>query len=93
MGTPIVHAAPQEYGVEPGRCFPPRARLALWAKRLTSYIDPRPSDAALGYLIARAIHKHGIKARHMFRDGFKASQGYIMKALNEAQSRVIKGLQ
>lgn len=92
IGTPLVYAAPQEYGVDSGRFFPPRARLALWGKRLTSTIDPRPSDAQLGFLIARAIYRQGIKARHMFRDGFKASTTKVLKILQTAQDRVLRTL-
>lgn len=92
IGTPLIYGAPQEYGVDPGQCFPPPLPFEIAARRLTSTLEIAPSFEGFVYLLRRGIYMSGIKARHMFRDGFKASTAKVLKILNDAQDRVLKAL-
>lgn len=95
IGTPLVYMAPIERGVEPLRCFPPLAPIELWARRRgidTIKGEPLPYTK-IAFVVARGIYRSGIRARRMFENGFEASKGYVLKALNEAQGRVLRAME
>lgn len=69
VGSPLAHVAVLEYGRKPGGPMPPVAPIEAWAQR--------HGMAGLGYVIARAIARRGLKARHMFRNAAQKGQAVI----------------
>jgi len=80
---PIKYAECVEVGTVPH--WAPIAPLKLWAKRILG-------DESAAYAIQRKIAFKGTKGQHMFRDGFRASEGYIKKTFAGVTANVIKRL-
>lgn len=94
VGTPVIYALPIEHGTK--RYWPPFTPLGIWAKRegIGAKIGrPDASLQELGFIVSRQIARQGIRARHMFTEGFEASKSTILKMFKEAQLRILNILE
>jgi hypothetical protein len=79
VGSNVAHAPSMEYGTKPH--WPPLAVLETWARR----------HGTTAYLVARAIARHGIKARYFLRNAFEDNRDRITTKFEMAVKRVIEG--
>ena len=79
VGTAVEYAPHVEFGTK--KHFPPIAPLASWAKRVLK-------NEKLGFVVARAISRHGTKAQSFLRQGIFSHK----KELGKLYSKTLKGL-
>ncbi|MBV6425159.1 MAG: hypothetical protein NAOJABEB_02973 [Steroidobacteraceae bacterium] len=70
-----------EHGRKPGR-MPPRGPIELWVRRKLG------GDAALVFLIQRAIGRRGTRGAHMFQQGFDSQLGRVQGRIAELMAAV-----
>ena len=78
----LVYARAQEYGLPKGH-FPPPQALDAWAKK---------HGLPNGYVVARAIAKHGLMPRAYMSKGYEDSMGDIDEATEKLVDQIVKEL-
>jgi hypothetical protein len=90
VGSPLEYAEPVEYGRKPGK-QPPVEPLALWARRKLGI--PKEEADGVGFAIARRIALKGTDGAFMFRDAWKAIEGWADGEADKLPNRIAeKGL-
>lgn len=84
VGTDVKYAPYVEFGTEPH--WPPLSALQPWARR-----HGFPPGRAGAFLVARAIARHGTKAREFFKGGFEASESRVRGFFDRA-AKDIEGI-
>jgi hypothetical protein len=80
-----VYPAVMEFGRRPGAAGPPSGALERWAHLVLG-------DGRLAYVVARSIHRKGIKGRQFMKRGFEAGKGAINQFFAHALERIAQGL-
>lgn len=78
VGSNVVYAPYMEFGTRPH--FPPIGAMEPWASR----------HGTVGFLVARAISKHGTKPRRFMQMAFETNQGWIVKRFERAVNQVVE---
>jgi len=86
VGTNVVYAPYIEFGRRPGQRMPPPAALQGWAQRH----GIKGENA--GFLVARAIGRHGLKARHVLENAARAKASDVVKRIADAVGDLIRRL-
>ena len=89
LGTPAEHGEPVEMGTKPH--FPPSGPIEFWVTKKLGYEGKEARSVA--FLVARAISRRGTKAAKMFEKGFEASEGRIMRILNDITEDIVRRIQ
>lgn len=90
VGSPLEYAEPVEFGRKPGK-QPPMGPLALWARRKLGV--PKDEADGVGFAIARKIALKGTEGAFMFRDAWKAIEGWADGEADKLPNRIAeKGL-
>ncbi len=87
--SPLNYAESVELGTKPH--FPPIAPLQDWVEHKLG-VDPNES-AAVAYLVARKIAKHGTKGAHMFEKGLSENSQQVVQILSAAVDRIATRLE
>lgn len=69
----LPHAIVIDQGREPGSRMPPVEALMTWVRRVLNVGGDEKEVRQVAFLVARAIGKKGIKARHFVDKGVEAS--------------------
>jgi len=80
VGTSLNYAPAVEMGAK--RHMPPVQPLVEWAEVVLGLDGKEAQQAA--WAIALKIARKGTEGKHMFRDGFAASEDYIKRKFSEA---------
>lgn len=80
VGTSLSYAEPVELGTKPH--MPPIQPLIEWVQVVLGLDGDEAEQAAQA--IAWKIAKKGTEGKHMFRDGFAASEDYIKRKFRQA---------
>jgi len=84
VGSRVIYAPYVEMGRKPGATMPPVWAIEEWARR--------HGMAGLGFVIARAIGRRGIKGRHMLENAAKNKAEQVVKVFRNAIDRLLRGL-
>jgi len=87
VGSPLPYAPVMEEGRRPGAKMPPVGAIQHWVIRKLGIRGKE--GRAIAWLIARSIAKKGIEGKHMFQEGFEASEPTINQLFNEAIARSV----
>lgn len=90
VSTPILYAAPVEFGRRPGK-WPPIGAIRAWVVRKQIATGDEADQVA--FLIARAIGRRGTKGAHMFQKGFEASAPMIPYIWGLALDRMVERME
>jgi hypothetical protein len=91
VGSPLIYAPVMEFGRRPGSPMPPSDAIRTWIIR--KGIASSDQADGLAFVIARSIGRKGIKARRMFRNGWRASRDQVNRLWWAMPDRVVKRLQ
>jgi hypothetical protein len=80
-----VYPAVMEFGRRPGAAGPPSNALERWAHLVLG-------DVRLAFVVARAIHRRGIRGRFFMRKGAQAAEGKVLGFFTEALTRIAQAL-
>jgi len=83
VGSRVVYALPQEIGRQPGK-MPPPAALEEWAGR--------HGMAGMGFVIARAIGRRGMKGRHYLENAAKDKAGEVVELFRRKLDELLRGV-
>jgi len=81
VGTKVKYAPYIEFGRRPGK-MPPVSVIEEWAKR--------HHMAGMGFVIARAIGRRGIKAKHVLENAAKSQANTVYRMISQAVERAAK---
>lgn len=86
LRTSLVYGDVVELGRRPGK-WPPQDAIELWVRRKLGLSGPEAEEAA--FLIARKIGRSGTQGAYMFRDGFRAGKGTVIRQWETLPGRVV----
>lgn len=78
VGSNMTYAPPMELGTRP--FWPPLTALETWARR----------HGTTAYVVARAIARRGLRARHYLRRAMEDNRDRIVRIFNDYVKRVIR---
>ncbi|PHQ43943.1 hypothetical protein Z052_02040 [Halorubrum sp. C191] len=79
VGSNQDHAAPQEYGTDPGH-FPPPSELRRWAEVVLDADEPETA----AFLVARSISRTGLEAQPYLRPAFEDNIDWAIDRIDQA---------
>lgn len=86
--TPLNYAIPVELGTRPFK--PPIGAIMDW---LGQRGQNGPDARSAAFAIQTAISRRGLKAHHMFRDGYRENRNQVRRILEGAVPRIIARLE
>lgn len=91
VGSSLIYAPVMEFGRRPGARMPPVEPIRTWLIR-KGIMGPDQADK-MAFVVARAIGRKGIRARRMFRDGWRVSRPKVLELWRKMPGRIIARLE